>query len=67
MSLPIIDGVHTRWVAVLRSLNHDQLQRTFVHPEQGQTMTIAYQVQLYAWHSRHHVAHITGLRQRQGW
>lgn len=67
ISLPIIDGVHTRWVEVLRSLTSDLLQRTFVHPEHGQTMTVGYQVQLYAWHCRHHVAHITALREREGW
>jgi len=67
VSLGIIDGVHVRWVRVLQSLTPDQLQRTFVHPEHGQTMTIAYQVQNYGWHSRHHVAHITALRQREGW
>ena len=67
VSLTIIDGVHRRWVEVLRSLTAEQLGRTFVHPEQGQTMTIGYQVQNYAWHSRHHVAHITALREREGW
>jgi len=67
VSLPIIDGVHTRWVTVLRSLSPEQLQRTFVHPEHGRAMTIAYQVQHYAWHCRHHVGHITALRKREGW
>jgi DinB superfamily len=67
VSLPLIEGVHTRWVRVLRALAPDQRQRTFVHPEHGQTMTIGYQVQDYGWHSRHHVAHITALRQREGW
>ena len=67
VSLPIIEGVHTRWARILRSLTQDQRQRTFVHPEHGQTMTIGYQVQNYGWHSRHHVAHITALRQREGW
>lgn len=66
-SLSIIDGVHRRWVHVLRSLAPEQLGRTFVHPEHGQTMRIGYQVQDYAWHGRHHVAHITTLRQREGW
>jgi hypothetical protein len=67
ISLPIIDGIHARWVRVLQSLTPEQLQRTFVHPEHGQTMTLGYQVQNYGWHSRHHVAHITALRQREGW
>jgi hypothetical protein len=66
-SLDIIDGVHVRWVQVLRSLTPEQLERTFVHPQHGQTMTIGYQAQNYGWHSRHHVGHITALRQREGW
>lgn len=67
ISLTIIDGIHRRWVHVLRSLGPEQFGRTFVHPEHGQTMTIGYQVQDYGWHGRHHVAHITTLRQREGW
>jgi len=67
ISLPIIDGIHTRWWTVLRSLTPEQIQRTFVHPEHGQVMTIGYQAQHYAWHCRHHVAHITALRKREGW
>lgn len=67
VSLGIIDGVHARWVQVLRSLTPEQLECTFVHPEHGRSMTIGYQVQSYAWHSRHHVGHIAALRQREGW
>src|SRR3954463_12454077 len=67
VSLPIIDGIHTRWLTVLRDLAPEQFSRTFVHPHHDQTMTIGSHVQNYAWHSRHHVAHITALRQREGW
>jgi hypothetical protein len=67
VSLALLDHVHVRWISVLRSLTPAQLQRTFVHPEHGQTMTVGYHTQNYGWHSRHHVAHITSLRQRQGW
>lgn len=67
LSLGIIDGVHARWAEVFRSLTPQQMQRAFVHPEHGVTMTLGYQIQHYAWHCRHHVAHITALRQREGW
>src|SRR3954451_2731118 len=67
VSLPIIDGIHTRWLTVLRDLAAEQFGRTFIHPHHDQTMTVAYHVQNYGWHSRHHVAHITALRQREGW
>ena len=67
VSLALIEQLHARWVAVLQALTSAQLQRTFVHPEHRKTMTVAYHVQNYGWHSRHHVAHITALRQREGW
>jgi hypothetical protein len=67
VSLTLIDQVHARWLAVLRALQPVQWQRTFVHPEHGKTMTLGYHAQNYGWHSRHHVAHITTLRQREGW
>lgn len=67
VSLTLIDQVHTRWLAVLRALEPPQWQRTFVHPEHGKTMTLGYHAQNYGWHSRHHVAHITALRLREGW
>ena len=67
VSLAILDNLHARWDAVNRSLTPADFLRTFYHPEMQQTLTIDAQVQLYGWHSRHHVAHITSLRLRQGW
>jgi hypothetical protein len=67
VSLAILDNVHTRWVAVYRSLVPEEFARTFFHPEMQETFTLDTHVQLYAWHSRHHVGHITSLRARQGW
>jgi hypothetical protein len=67
VSLAILDNVHARWVAVYRSLRPEEFARTFFHPEMQDTLTLDTHVQLYAWHSRHHVAHITSLRARQGW
>lgn len=67
-SLAILDGVHARWVVLLRALQHADFARTWVHPEfPDGPRTIEWLVQQYAWHGRHHVAHITALRQRQGW
>ncbi|MES1259409.1 MAG: YfiT family bacillithiol transferase [Gemmatimonadota bacterium] len=66
-SLEILDGVHTRLLVLIDSMTADDWQRGFVHPEHGRTMTLWQTAALYAWHSRHHVAHITGLRQRNGW
>jgi hypothetical protein len=67
VSLELLDGIHTRWVAVCRAMTADQFTRSFVHPEHGMRMTLDYHLQNYAWHSRHHVSHITELRRREGW
>jgi hypothetical protein len=66
VSLVLLDGLHARWAAVLNMLTDDQFARPLYHPEIG-AITIEYLVQSYGWHSRHHVAHITRLREREGW
>jgi len=65
-SLEIIESVHARWVMLLQSLTEEQWHRGFKHQERG-PMALDYATLLYAWHSQHHVAHITALRKRQGW
>ena len=65
-SLDLIESLHARWVMLLQSLDDAQWQRGFVHPESGRT-TVERATLLYAWHSRHHTAHITHLRRREGW
>jgi hypothetical protein len=65
-SLHLLEGLHTRWVALLRSLTEDEFARTFRHPELGE-IRLDWTLGFYAWHSRHHVAQITGLRERSGW
>jgi len=65
-SLEIIESVHARWVMLLQSLTEDQWHRGFKHQERG-PMALDFATLLYAWHSQHHVAHITALRKRQGW
>lgn len=65
-SLTLIDGLHARWVRLLKSLGAGEWQRGFIHPRMG-PMTIEAATLLYAWHSRHHVAHISRLRQKKGW
>ena len=66
-SLEILDGVHTRLLALTDVITPEQWQRAFVHPEHGRSMTLWQMAALYAWHSRHHVAHITSLRASKGW
>jgi len=67
ISLAILDNVHARWDVVNRGLTAEQFRRTFFHPELQEQLTLDAHVQLYGWHSKHHVAHITSLREREGW
>jgi len=66
VSLTMLEALHQRWVMLLRSLKPADFSRTFRHPENG-VRTIDWLLQLYAWHGRHHVAHITSLRERMKW
>lgn len=66
VSLPFVEAVHARMIALFESMSDADFERTFVHPERG-TVTLATNLAIYAWHSRHHVAHITRLRERMGW
>ncbi|MBX6366241.1 MAG: putative metal-dependent hydrolase [Gemmatimonadetes bacterium] len=65
-SLDLLDAVHARWVAVLRSMEERDFDRAYLHPASGR-VPLKEQVALYAWHGKHHVAHITRLREREGW
>jgi hypothetical protein len=66
VSLALLDSLHERWVLLLRSLTPSDWARTFRHPDLG-TMSLEKNAALYAWHGRHHVAHITALRDRMNW
>jgi hypothetical protein len=66
VSLQLIEALHTRWAAMLRALRPADFDRAFRHAELG-LMPLSRNIALYAWHGKHHTAHITGLRQRMGW
>jgi hypothetical protein len=66
VSLELVDTLHRRWVALFESLSEEQWKRGYVHPESGRH-TLEQVAALYDWHSRHHVAHITGLRKSRDW
>jgi uncharacterized damage-inducible protein DinB len=65
-SLTMIEGLHERWVILLRSLAPADYARTFIHPESGR-QTIDRILALYSWHGAHHTGHITALQSRNGW
>jgi hypothetical protein len=67
VSLALLEALHRRWVLLLRALRPEEFRRTFVHPEHGRALALDEVVPLYAWHGRHHVAHVTSLRAREGW
>lgn len=65
-SLELTAALHERWVALLEAMTDDDFRKGFSHPERGR-MDLGTTLAIYDWHSRHHTAHITALRARQGW
>lgn len=66
VSLALHEALHERWEILLRSMRAEDFSRLLRHPEHG-AMSADNLVSLYAWHGRHHIAHITSLREREGW
>jgi len=66
LSLALLDALHARWVTAIRVLPREAFARTLRHPNLG-VMSIDLLLALYAWHGRHHVAHVTALREQMGW
>ena len=66
LSLNIIDGLHARWTRLLKAMSDADFAKKVKHPEHG-AMTLDSLLALYDWHSRHHTAHITKLRERNNW
>ena len=66
VSLTLVDALHRRWVSLLRGMRDEDWKRCFVHPERGD-VRLDFNALLYAWHGKHHVAHIEALRSRERW
>jgi DinB superfamily len=66
VSLVLLETLHRRWVALLRSLAAGDFDRTLLHPDHG-VINLNQLLGIYAWHGRHHTAHVTALRERMGW
>ena len=66
VSLTMLEALHGRWVGLLESLSDENFQKGYEHSDMGR-QNLAKVLALYDWHSRHHTAHITSLRARQGW
>jgi uncharacterized damage-inducible protein DinB len=66
VSLTLLESLHARWVVLLQSMTDADFQKQFRHPERG-VVTLEMNLAMYAWHGKHHAAHITSLRERRQW
>jgi hypothetical protein len=65
--LALFEGLHARWVQLLRVMSDEQFSRSFIHPETREMVSLHAALCYYAWHCRHHTAQITWLREQNGW
>ncbi|MCB0730350.1 MAG: putative metal-dependent hydrolase [Ignavibacteriae bacterium] len=66
-AVKMIEGIHERWVVLLKSFTQNDWERTFYHPESKREISLKENLAIYAWHSLHHLAHITELKKRNSW
>ncbi len=67
ISITLLHSLHHRWHMLLQSMSEHDYKRTVFHPEKQKVLTLWELLLIYAWHGKHHVAHITGLREQNGW
>jgi hypothetical protein len=67
VSLILIEALHRRWTDLLRSMSKKDFESIFFHPEHGQEFSLAEIAGMYAWHGKHHYAHINELKKRMKW
>lgn len=67
VSVTLLHALHQRWHATIKSLDEQQLSRTVFHPEHKKELSLWFMLGMYAWHGRHHVAHINALKEKNNW
>ena len=67
LSLMLLEGLHIRWAIFLNSLKTEDWKRTFFHPESNRKFALDFNLAIYSWHGKHHLAHIENLKKRKGW
>jgi uncharacterized damage-inducible protein DinB len=67
ISLTLLHALHTRWVVLMKNMSEADWERAIFHPEHKRKMSLWNMLGTYAWHGKHHTAHITSLRERLGW
>lgn len=65
-SLQLLDGLHKKWVFLLKKMTDEDFERTFIHPEHGKVFSLKEALGMYAWHSNHHLAHVRQAKKYQG-
>jgi len=66
-ALQLLEGLHKKWAVLMKSMKMEDLKRIYIHPEHGREFELGESIALYAWHSDHHLAHITSLKKSKGW
>lgn len=67
ISLTLLHALHIRWYAAIKDLQDEDWNRTVLHPEHNKMFTLWHLLGMYSWHGKHHVAHVTALRDKKGW
>lgn len=67
LSITLLHSLHHRWYELLKTITDEQWERTIYHPEQQRKITLWELLLIYAWHGKHHAAHVTNLREQMGW
>jgi uncharacterized damage-inducible protein DinB len=67
ISVTLLYALHQRWTVFLESFTDEDWNKTVFHPEHKKEFTLWHFLGMYSWHGRHHTAHITALREREGW
>lgn len=66
-SLDLLDSLHRRWVSFLKTLKHEDFNRTYFHPAQNKNYVLSTVLGLYVWHGKHHLGHITETKKANAW
>ena len=67
ISLTLLHALHVRWIEILSNMKDEDFNRTVFHPEHKKNLTLWFLLGMYSWHSRHHTAHVSTLREKKGW
>lgn len=67
ISLTLLHALHLRWYEIVKNISEEEFNRTVFHPQHQKELSLWFLLGMYAWHGRHHVAHITALREKLGW